>query len=684
MGAVDLAVLLLIGVAANATLACTLCSFRTPPRPRPLDQYKLPKMGAITLENRPQFCQAAKRLPVDEGCRQEFERIFCSTDLLTDALSGCRATAKTHLADEDQCSECAHQKADNLWVLKWFDSLGKPPAGITEGNYYWLGDYELCTAMRHDNTFNGQYCRVEIEVPDAGVESGCPQTDPLSIVLGACFPSSCSAAQLTNISQLYLPYEFKIECESESSWSTVTYMLIAIAIIWLVPQFVATVQSGDIDSIMACFSIPENAKRAVSTRRESTHLHCVHGLEFVVNFAIISGMVYNLMLPYIENVAFSFEGVSSVWQHIVNNYSYHVDGLLALSAFYTTYLLYGEVESLKHAFDYIVMRFFRFWPAYVTCVLFMAVVFPGISSGPMWIHTDTVSRCETAWWKNILFINNWFNVTDTCVDFGYVISLEAQYYALLVLVIYLSTSHVFLAQLAAYAAIVASIVVNFYRAYAYALPPAPMLTLEPVAVEKTVQLFDMLLLSFAARISPYCMGFVFGIGCATASDELRQLGLRYNPHKVLALVCLVCVAYPLFGAFGYSAHAARSPFFEAAYAALHRPMYAFALLSLIYLCHHGALGWLDAILGWRVFAPLSKLTWIALVVAEPVILYFFSSLNKPAYATHWSTVYTAISAAFLSYFIALLIDIFVARPIRYLMYREQKHRYARAHATAAA
>lgn len=76
----------------------------------------------------------------------------------------------------------------------------------------------------------------------------------------------------------------------------------------------------------------------------------------------------------------------------------------------------------------------------------MYIIFPGVSSGPMWIHTDTVDRCETGWWKNILFVNNWFNVTDTCVDFGYVISMEAQYYALLVFVIYLSCEHVLITQ----------------------------------------------------------------------------------------------------------------------------------------------------------------------------------------------------------------------------------------------
>lgn len=674
---------LLLLTLCQLAFSCTLCHFRTPPRPRPLDQYKLPKIGAkqFDLEKMPKFCNASKQLPVEPECRAQFEKIFCSADKLTETFGGCQTNVNKSLTEQEQCSQCAYQKANNGWVLRWFDSLGKPAAGITEGNYYWLGDYELCAALATEGSFDGQYCRVEMEVPDAGVESGCPQTDPLSIILGVCFPSACSVSDLAKVSALYLPYNLKVECESESRWSLVTIFLLVLFGIWMIPQAVATVQPSLNDSILSCFSISENAKRTFSTRRETPYLHVVHGLEFLLFFSIVCGMVYNFMLPYIENVAFSFEGVTSLSMHIVNNYSFQIDGLLALSAFYTTYMLFGNIPTIRAALDAVCQRIARFWPAYIVCVLFMYVIFPGVSSGPMWIHTDTVSRCESGWWKNIIFVNNWFNVTDTCVDIGYVISMEAQYFLMLVIIIFLSSKFPTLTQIFAYSVLFFSILFSFLRAYGLSLPPAPILSLEPEPLEKTYALFDQLMLSLFARSNNYCLGFIFGIGCATASEDLRNMGLRYFNHKLLAIACIFCAVSTLFGAFPYSAWAwsDNNTLWNALYAALHRPFWSFALLSFVYLCHHGAFKWLNALLEWRVFTPLSKVTWIALVVAEPIILYFFSSLNKPAYATHWSTMYTAISAALLAYFIAMFLDIFVTRPVRYLVYPEQRHRYAQAH-----
>ncbi|PIC37871.1 hypothetical protein B9Z55_010067 [Caenorhabditis nigoni] len=674
---------LLILASCHLALSCTLCPFRIPPRPRPLDQYKLPKVGGkqFDLEKMPKFCNASKQLPVGAECRAQFEHIFCSADRLTDTFSGCQSIVNKSLSEQEQCSKCAYQKADNSWVMRWFDSLGKPAAGITEGNYYWLGDYELCTVLRDEKSFDGQYCRIEMEVPDAGVESGCPQTDPLSIILGVCFPAACSVKDLAKVSALYLPYNLKVECESQGRWSAITILLLVLFAVWLVPQAVSTIQPHLNDSVLHCFSISENAKRTFSTRRDSPHLHVVHGLEFLLFFTIVCGMVYNFMLPYIENVAFSFEGVSSLSMHIVNNYSYQIDGLLALSAFYTTYMLFGTVPTVRSALESVAQRLARFWPAYIFCVIFMYTVFPGVSSGPMWIHTDTVNRCEGGWWKNLLFINNWFNVTDTCVDLGYVISLEAQYFLILILFIYLSSKFVMITQIVAYLIFGSSIVFSFVRAYRQDLPPAPMLTLEPEPLEKIYAVYDQLMLSLFARSSSYCLGFIFGIGCATASEDLRKMGLRYRWHAILAVACIASGIFPFVGAFPYSAWnwSSNFRFMNALYAAFHRPMWSFSLLSFVYLCHHGAFKWINALLEWRAFTPLSKVTWIALVVAEPIILYFFSSLNKPAYATHWSTLYTAISAALLSYMIAIFLDIFVTRPIRYLIYPEQMHRYAQAH-----
>ncbi|CAP35583.2 Protein CBR-NDG-4 [Caenorhabditis briggsae] len=691
---------LLILALCHLALSCTLCPFRIPPRPRPLDQYKLPKVGGkqFDLEKMPKFCNASKQLPVGAECRAQFEHIFCSADRLTDTFSGCQSIVNKSLSEQEQCSKCAYQKADNSWVMRWFDSLGKPAAGITEGNYYWLGDYELCTVLRDEKSFDGQYCRIEMEVPDAGVESGCPQTDPLSIILGVCFPAACSVQDLAKVSGLYLPYNLKVECESQGRWSAITILLLVLFAVWLVPQAVSTIQPHLNDSVLHCFSISENAKRTFSTRRDSPHLHVVHGLEFLLFFTIVCGMVYTSCFHILVKRKKDSQNKIRNFQktlHFLSKAFHHYQCILSITIRTKSmdFLLYPHFIQLT-CFSGL---FQLFWPAYIFCVIFMYTVFPGVSSGPMWIHTDTVNRCEGGWWKNLLFINNWFNVTDTCVDLGYVISLEAQYFLILILFIYLSSKFVMITQVSfspqiqsryfvnvqivVYLIFGSSIVFSFVRAYRQDLPPAPMLTLEPEPLEKIYAVYDQLMLSLFARSSSYCLGFIFGIGCATASEDLRKMGLRYRWHAILAVACIASGIFPFVGAFPYSAWnwSSNFRFMNALYAAFHRPMWSFSLLSFVYLCHHGAFKWINALLEWRAFTPLSKVTWVALVVAEPIILYFFSSLNKPAYATHWSTLYTAISAALLSYMIAIFLDIFVTRPIRYLIYPEQMHRYAQAH-----
>ncbi|KAJ1357203.1 hypothetical protein KIN20_015285 [Parelaphostrongylus tenuis] len=176
--------------------ACSLCPLRVPPRPRPLDQYKLPTIPNLNLETMPVFCNFSRELLVDEECRSGFENLLCTTDETMDSLI-CNGQAESI----ERCSSCAKKWHDSKWALSWWDSLGKPAAGVSDGNYYWLGDYELCSQLRIEGKFDGKYCRVELEIPDSLVEEGCPQTDPLAIVLGVCMPSSCTDDQLHRLAE---------------------------------------------------------------------------------------------------------------------------------------------------------------------------------------------------------------------------------------------------------------------------------------------------------------------------------------------------------------------------------------------------------------------------------------------------------------------------------------------------
>ncbi|VDM54967.1 unnamed protein product [Angiostrongylus costaricensis] len=507
--------------------ACSLCPLRVPPRPRPLDQYKLPTIPDFNLETMPVFCNFSRELVVDGECRSGFEKLLCTTDETMDSLI-CSGQAES----VERCSACAKKWHESKWALSWWDSLGKPAAGVSDGNYYWLGDYELCSQLRREEKFDGKYCRVELEIPDSLVEEGCPQTDPLAIVLGVCMPSSCTDDQLHRLVERYSPYKTTIDCELDMRFSTAAVTLLVLFGLWVVLQIAVTVVDSD-SLLLLCLNIKLNARRALSTKRNEKKgrcgtavtfrapqsLHALHGLEFIAFIWLITGMVYNLMQPYIENVAFSYDAVSSLTVHPTNNYSYLVDGLLAMSALYTTYLLYGEMSSVNdllhvvrrtllslyvalpprfrnwnpktctkmHSFAALVLvnrticyLATRFWPAYAFCVLFMWILFPESSSGPLWIHTETAERCSNSWWKNILFINNLFGVRDTCVDFGYVVSLEAQYFVPLIALIYLARTRLLLAKIIASLLMSVSTLIGFYRTYAGALPPAPLLTAEPI------------------------------------------------------------------------------------------------------------------------------------------------------------------------------------------------------------
>ncbi len=45
------------------------------------------------------------------------------------------------------------------------DSAGKPPSGIMDGNFQWLGSYEQCKSVSFENhftDFKGEYCRARV------------------------------------------------------------------------------------------------------------------------------------------------------------------------------------------------------------------------------------------------------------------------------------------------------------------------------------------------------------------------------------------------------------------------------------------------------------------------------------------------------------------------------------------
>uniref|UniRef100_A0A9J2Q3Z0 Nose resistant-to-fluoxetine protein N-terminal domain-containing protein n=1 Tax=Ascaris lumbricoides TaxID=6252 RepID=A0A9J2Q3Z0_ASCLU len=611
-----LVVLLLSG--APICHSCLLCPLRLPPRPRPIDHFQLPSPDRMTTpESATELCEATKRLHVSDECRKGVTKIFCSLADLIDAKSSDCNTAE----DKQRCVECSHRNAkivnENFWIITWLDSLGKMPSAISEGNHHWLGDYEQCMELKKSGLFDGRYCLMQLEVPDSDLDEGCLQTDPLAIDFGICAPEHCSEDEFLG----------------------------------------------------RCVSMRLNGYEALRTKREHDY-HSVQGLQVILVAFIVTANCYSYMMPYIENVLFSYDMVHLWLMHPLNNFSMHIDALIAINALFTSLLLRKSLVTTFDVKKLYVKRLLQVLPAFAFLVIFMTLMFERLSSGPMWNHGELIDRCESSWWKNILFISNLFSVEETCVDGGYLLALEAQFFVVLIPLLHLSNRYKSPLIAIAIGGLCASIAYVFYMVYSNSLPPSLILTTEPIPNESMRLYLNTVYTKPWSRAPAFLIGFLFSF----LFNKLNKLD-----EIVAAAIWLLLFAsgvFILFALFPYSTQSSSPSFFTAFYAALHRPAWCLIICSIIYLCYRKngpkvtylvfiisepvslfffsslhrplyATHWstvthiyreFGAFLEWRLFTPLAKVTYLVFIISEPVSLFFFSSLHRPLYATHWSTV----------------------------------------------
>ncbi|XP_053380237.1 nose resistant to fluoxetine protein 6-like [Mercenaria mercenaria] len=93
------------------------------------------------------------------------------------------------------------------WALKMIDAIGKPPNGLLDGHFTWLGNYDECIAVeaiRYNDTikkigpseaFTGKYCLASFPLGTTGNSL----TGPPMFSIGMCLPETCSSADVATL-----------------------------------------------------------------------------------------------------------------------------------------------------------------------------------------------------------------------------------------------------------------------------------------------------------------------------------------------------------------------------------------------------------------------------------------------------------------------------------------------------
>lgn len=110
--------------------------------------------------------------------------------------------------------------------------------------------------------------------------------------------------------------------------------------------------------------------------------------------------------------------------------SLYTDIFLMLSGLLTTYTFIGRLQKQRKIVIWreLLDRYLRIIPSIIFLILFCTFILPLLGSGPMWnlVVTSHSDICKKHWWRNLLFLQNWFGYNAICLTNTHHVGIDMQ------------------------------------------------------------------------------------------------------------------------------------------------------------------------------------------------------------------------------------------------------------------
>lgn len=186
---------------------------------------------------------------------------------------------------------------------------------------------------------------------------------------------------------------------------------------------------------MVAFSLVKNTKELVSLKHDPSDIPTAHSIRFFNAIMLIishkcMAMFFN---PYVNRTEMS-EAIGQSWTVLGRAASLYTDPFLMLSGMLTAYSLFGRLQKghkIKIFQEY-AGRYLRIMPPLAALILFCTYVLPLLGSGPQWnlVVTHHSGICKQYWWRNLLFIHNWFGFKEMCLTHTHHVGIDTELFLL--------------------------------------------------------------------------------------------------------------------------------------------------------------------------------------------------------------------------------------------------------------
>ncbi|EDW63018.1 uncharacterized protein [Drosophila virilis] len=389
--------------------------------------------------------------------------------------------------------------------------------------------------------------------------------------------------------------------------------------------------------LLLCFALQTNAKAILNIdKTKETHTSCLHGLRV---FSVLWTMMVHTYLQMFAIGENKFERViteRSFWYQIIGNATFSVDSFFFISGLLVT-LLYVKQErkppgppcsfvkrSCLDTLMMILYRYLRLTPVYLFVVLFNDfAVRQGLDSSVFQPAKIEHNTCRIYWWRNILYINNFFPQHEMCMMWSWYMANDMQFYCMACLLLALSRKY--------FKAVALTLIVFLVSSWSI----AGIISMQHQYTHKVAlpfESFDFLYDKPWQRVGAYIVGMFAGYALyrvKTPPQISRRLNLSLWACS-LGILFLV-----IFGVWPGELSVVNTAF----YVGIGHTAFGCGLVWIVLSCCWGLAPTVNAILSYRVLWPLSRLTYCAYLI-HPIIMFICSShmsgtvhLNNPMILT---------------------------------------------------
>lgn len=173
------------------------------------------------------------------------------------------------------------------------------------------------------------------------------------------------------------------------------------------------------------------------TSEESRTLRYIQGFRYLTIFGVIYGhVVIGFTLGFLLNPYRFEESFHQILPHIHLNAFSVVQCFFSISGLLMAFQFAGLAKKEKFNFKYypiaIMYRYLRLTPVYFFMMLFDATWLYKSNNGPGWKRMAETERsyCRKNMWTNLLYINNYIDVDQTCMPIAWYLAVDMQMFVL--------------------------------------------------------------------------------------------------------------------------------------------------------------------------------------------------------------------------------------------------------------